>query len=68
MISSCIPDGSKTLIVDNGAYGARFAKIASVYKLAADVWKSSGYLPLDIPALKKKIVDGSYKVEIYVAP
>lgn len=60
MISSCIPDGSKTLIVDNGAYGARFAKIASVYKLDTDVWKSSGYLPLDVPELKKKIVDGKY--------
>ncbi len=60
MISSCVPDGSKLLIVDNGAYGARFAKIASVYKLDFDVWKSSGYLPLDVPALKKKIVDGKY--------
>ncbi len=60
MISSCIPDGSKTLIVDNGAYGARFAKIASVYKLDFDVWKSSGYLPIDIPALKKRIADGGY--------
>jgi 2-aminoethylphosphonate-pyruvate transaminase len=60
MISSCIPDGSRTLIVDNGAYGARFAKIASVYKLNVDVWKSSGYIPIDVPALKKKIDEGSY--------
>ncbi len=60
MISSCIPDGAKTLIVDNGAYGARFAKIAGVYKLDVDVWKSSGYLPIDVPALKKKIADGGY--------
>jgi 2-aminoethylphosphonate-pyruvate transaminase len=60
MISSCIPDGAKTLIVDNGAYGARFAKIASVYKLDVDVWKSSGYLPIDVPALKKKIAEGDY--------
>jgi 2-aminoethylphosphonate-pyruvate transaminase len=60
MISSCIPDGAKTLIVDNGAYGARFAKMASVYKLDFDVWKSSGYLPLDVPALEQKLLDGKY--------
>lgn len=56
MISSCIPDGAKTLIVDNGAYGARFAKIASVYKLDVDVWKSSGYLPIDVSALKNRLL------------
>ncbi|HKL86252.1 MAG TPA: aminotransferase class V-fold PLP-dependent enzyme, partial [Treponemataceae bacterium] len=60
MVSSCIPDGSKVLIVDNGAYGTRLAKIASVYKLDTDVWKSSGYLPIDIPALKKKILSDKY--------
>jgi 2-aminoethylphosphonate-pyruvate transaminase len=26
MISSCVPDNGKLLIVDNGAYGERFAK------------------------------------------
>ncbi|HHU37445.1 MAG TPA: 2-aminoethylphosphonate--pyruvate transaminase, partial [Treponema sp.] len=60
MVSSCIPDGSKVLIVDNGAYGTRLAKIASVYKLDTDVWKSSGYLPIDVPALKKKILSDKY--------
>ena len=33
MISSCVPDNAKLLIIDNGAYGDRFAKIACVYKL-----------------------------------
>ncbi len=60
MISSCIPDGSKTLIIDNGAYGTRLAKIASVYKLDTEIWKSSGYLPLDVPALKEKIAGGGF--------
>lgn len=60
MISSCVPDGSRLLIVDNGAYGARFAKIASVYKLDFEVWKSSGFAPLDVPGLKKKLVDGKF--------
>lgn len=60
MVSSCIPDGSKTLIIDNGAYGTRLAKIASVYKLDTEVWKSSGYLPLDVPALKEKIAGGGF--------
>ncbi len=60
MISSCVPDSGKLLIVDNGAYGARFAKIASVYRLAHDVWKSSGYLPLDVEGLKKRLLEGGY--------
>lgn len=60
MVSSCIPDGSKVLIVDNGAYGTRLAKIASVYKLDVDVWKSSGFLPIDVPALKEKILSKKY--------
>lgn len=60
MISSCIPDGAKLLIVDNGAYGARFAKIASVYKLDFEVHSSSGYLPLDVAAVQKKLIDGAF--------
>lgn len=60
MISSCVPDDGKLLIVDNGAYGARFAKIASVYKLNYEVLTSSGYLPLDVDSVKKKLVEGKF--------
>lgn len=60
MISSCVPDSAKLLIVDNGAYGARFAKIASVYGLTYDVWKSSGFQPLDVEGLKKRLSEGAY--------
>jgi 2-aminoethylphosphonate-pyruvate transaminase len=60
MISSCIPDDGKLLIIDNGAYGARFAKIASVYKLNFEVYKSSGYMPLDTEAVKSKLLDGKF--------
>lgn len=60
MMSSCVPDGSKLLVVDNGAYGARLAKIASVYKLDFEVLKSSGYLPLDAEAVKARLVDGNF--------
>ena len=55
MISSCVPDNAKLLIIDNGAYGARFAKIASVYKLNFEVYKSSGFAPLDCEAIKTKL-------------
>jgi len=60
MISSCVPDGAKLLIVDNGAYGARFAKIAEVYKLDYEVYKSSGFAPLDCGAVKEKLVNGNF--------
>jgi 2-aminoethylphosphonate-pyruvate transaminase len=60
MISSCVPDEGKLLIVDNGAYGARLAKIAGVYKLNFDVYKSPGFLPLDVEAVKEKLAAGKY--------
>jgi len=60
MISSCVPDSGKLLIIDNGAYGDRFAKIAAVYKLNFEVLKSSGYKQLDISAVKAKLHDGKF--------
>jgi 2-aminoethylphosphonate-pyruvate transaminase len=60
MISSCIPDNGKLLIIDNGAYGDRFAKIASVYKLNFEVYKSSGFEPLDIDKIKAKLIEGKF--------
>ena len=60
MISSCIPDDGKLLIVNNGAYGARLAKIASIYKLNFDVYKSDESKPLDVEALKKTLIQGKY--------
>ena len=56
MISSCVPGDGKLLVIDNGAYGQRFAKIASVYKLNYDVYKSSGFAPLDTDAIKVKLL------------
>ena len=58
MISSCTPDEGKLLIVDNGAYGERLAKIAGVYRLNFEVYKSSGFLPLDVNAVKERILSG----------
>jgi 2-aminoethylphosphonate-pyruvate transaminase len=60
MISSCVPDGAKLLIVDNGAYGERFAKMASVYKLNFEIYKSSGFEPLDCGKIEAKLIDGNF--------
>jgi 2-aminoethylphosphonate-pyruvate transaminase len=60
MISSCIPPGAKTLILDNGAYGERFAKIAAAYSIPHDVVKSSGRALPDTEALKKRLREGGY--------
>jgi len=60
MISSCVPDDGKLLIIDNGAYGQRFAKIASVYKLNFQIFKSSGFAPLNCDAVKKKLIEESF--------
>lgn len=60
MISSCIPDNAKLLIVDNGAYGERFVKIASIYKLNFEVYKASGFEPLDCDKIEVMLVDGNF--------
>jgi 2-aminoethylphosphonate-pyruvate transaminase len=60
MISSCVPGSGKLLIIDNGAYGERFAKIAGAYGLNFEVFKSSGFLPLDTEAVKARLLEGSF--------
>ena len=60
MVSSCVPPDGKLLVVDNGSYGARLAKIAQVYNIDMDVFKSSTYDPIDIAALEEKMKTGGY--------
>ncbi len=60
MISSCVPPEGRLLVVDNGSYGARLAKIASVYKIDMDVFKSSAYEPLDLEKLEEACKSGKY--------
>jgi len=60
MVSSCVPPDGKLLVVDNGSYGARLAKIASVYGIDMDVFKSSTYEPIDLAALEKQMQSKKY--------
>jgi 2-aminoethylphosphonate-pyruvate transaminase len=60
MISSCVPENGHILIVDNGSYGERLAKIAAVYKINHTVFKSSAYEKLDIGALENEFKTGKY--------
>jgi 2-aminoethylphosphonate-pyruvate transaminase len=60
MISSCVPENGHILIVDNGSYGERLAKMASVYKINHTVFKSSVYERIDIPALENEFKTEKY--------
>jgi 2-aminoethylphosphonate-pyruvate transaminase len=60
MISSCVPENGHILIVDNGSYGERLVKIASVYKINHTVFKSSSYERIDISALENEFKTGKY--------
>jgi 2-aminoethylphosphonate-pyruvate transaminase len=60
MISSCVPPSGRLLILDNGAYGERFAKIAASYSMPHDVLKSSSHELPDTEALKRRLLDGGY--------
>ncbi|MBE6514184.1 MAG: 2-aminoethylphosphonate--pyruvate transaminase [Thermoplasmata archaeon] len=60
MISSCVPQDGKLLIVDNGAYGKRMAKMAGIYGIDYATFKSDGVSRIDVPALEKELVDGKF--------
>jgi 2-aminoethylphosphonate-pyruvate transaminase len=60
MISSCVPETGHILIVDNGSYGERLAKIAAVYKINHTIFKSSTYERIDITALENEFKTGKY--------
>jgi 2-aminoethylphosphonate-pyruvate transaminase len=60
MMSSCVPEDGRILIVDNGSYGSRMVKMASVYKLNYTVFQSSTYEPLDIAKLEAAFKTGAY--------
>ncbi len=56
MISSCVPDDGKLLIVSNGAYGERFAKIASVINLILMFIKALDIFHLILMKLKQNLL------------
>ena len=60
MVTSCVPPNGKLLVVDNGSYGNRLAKIAEVYNIPHSVFKSSTYEPIDIAALEAEFKTGAY--------
>ena len=60
MISSCVTENGHILIVDNGSYGERLAKIASVYKINNTVYKSSTHEKIDVAALENEFKTGKY--------
>ncbi|MDR1178142.1 MAG: aminotransferase class V-fold PLP-dependent enzyme, partial [Spirochaetaceae bacterium] len=60
MISSCVGPGAKLLILDNGAYGERFGKIAASYAIPCEIYKSPGSALPDTGAVKKKLLDGGF--------
>lgn len=60
MVSSVVPEDGHILIVDNGSYGNRLAKIASVHKLNSTVFKSSTYEPLNIAKLESEFATKKY--------
>jgi 2-aminoethylphosphonate-pyruvate transaminase len=60
MVSSCVPENGHALIVDNGSYGERLAKIAAVYKINHTVFKSSVHERIDIAALENEFKTGKY--------
>ncbi len=60
MVSSCVPQDGRLLVINNGSYGQRLAKIASVYHLDFDVFESSTYEALDLDALRKRLETGKF--------
>lgn len=60
MVSSCVPQNGRLLVINNGSYGQRMAKIASVYHLDYEVFESSTYEAIDLNKLKKRLESGRF--------
>lgn len=60
MISSCIPENGKLLVLDNGAYGSRMAKIAQIYGIDCDTYVSDGIKKPDVKEIELMLIDGKY--------
>lgn len=60
MVCSVVPENGKLLVIDNGSYGNRIAKIAGVHKLNYDVFTSSTYEPINLKDLENVIAEGKY--------
>lgn len=60
MISSCIPENGKLLVLDNGAYGSRMAKIAQIYGIDCDTYVSDGIKKPDVKEIERVLIDGKY--------
>lgn len=60
MVCSVVPEDGRLLVIDNGSYGNRLAKIAKVHKLNFDVFESSTYEPIDLKALEKVLSSKKY--------
>lgn len=60
MLCSVVPDDGKVLIIDNGSYGNRLCKIASIHRLNYVAFTSSTYEPLDLEKLEQVIKEGGF--------
>ncbi|MDE5898658.1 MAG: 2-aminoethylphosphonate--pyruvate transaminase [Treponemataceae bacterium] len=60
MVCSVVPDSGRLLVIDNGSYGSRLAKIAAVHRLPFDVFTSSTYEPIDLAELEKAFASKKY--------
>ncbi len=60
MISSCIPDGGKLLIIDNGAYGKRMSQMADVYGLDYEIYRSDGVSRLNLKEIGDILISGKF--------
>jgi len=55
MLTSLVPADGRVLIIDNGAYGARMAKMASVYGIDYDTVNSAWGDPVDTDAVASRL-------------
>src|SRR5829696_6476101 len=54
-IASAVPAGKALLVVDNGVYGDRMARIAKAHGIAAYVVKSDMFTPVDPAAVERAL-------------
>jgi hypothetical protein len=60
MLVSLLPADARLLVLENGVYGERLAKIAEIYGIACDSLRVAWGAPLDLAAVQARLEQGGF--------
>lgn len=59
MVTSCVPDTGRLLVIENGVYGERMSRIATAYGMPFERLTASWDAPIDFSAVERALRSGN---------